>query len=140
MAVLRVACALLLLFYFENACAIRGGDVSEVTCKEKFAVAAAKQHFMSEVAKMPATTKAVCNWAAKGQDPAAREEALTYMRDELQSQKVTGCTQEMLEKGLDGYCACVKPMKTGLEEYCACSKRVEKGSKEQCAFVEPSVK
>ncbi|CAE7903011.1 unnamed protein product [Symbiodinium necroappetens] len=113
MAVLRLACALLLLFYFEKACAIRDRHVSEVQCNEKLAVAAAKQHFMIEVKKMPATTKALCNWATNGQNPDAREEALTYMRNELESDKhqVTGCTQEMLEKGLDKYCESVKQSK-----------------------------
>ena len=41
-AFLRLGCALMLLSYIENACAVRGGDVSEVKCKEELIVTAAK--------------------------------------------------------------------------------------------------
>ena len=63
---------------------------------------------MIEVQKLPAKTKALCNWAKTGQNPDAREEALTYMGTALEKLKVIGCTKEMLEKGLDKYCASVK--------------------------------
>ena len=48
MAFLRLGCALMLLFYIENACAVRQGHVSEVECKEKLVVTAAKQYFIIE--------------------------------------------------------------------------------------------
>eukprot|EP00439_Symbiodinium_sp_Y106_P068212 s968_g11.t1 len=108
MAFLRLGCALMLLFYIENACAVRQGHVSEVECKEKLVVTAAKEYFIIEVSKVPAKTRALCNWATNGLNPDAREEALTYMETELKEKKVTGCTKEMLETGLDKYCASVK--------------------------------
>ena len=48
MAFLRLGCALMLLFYIENACAVRQGHVSEVECKEKLVVTAAKEYFIIE--------------------------------------------------------------------------------------------
>ncbi|CAE7232303.1 unnamed protein product [Symbiodinium natans] len=103
MAFLRLACALMLLFYIENACAIRGGDVSNVECKEKLTVTAAKQHFMTEVQKMPATATALCNWATNGQNPDAREEALTYMAKQLSKLQVWIAEDWVLARCLESW-------------------------------------
>ncbi|CAE7751102.1 unnamed protein product, partial [Symbiodinium sp. CCMP2592] len=90
MAFLRLGCALMLLFYIENACAVREGHVSEVECKEKLTETAAQQYFIVEassykVGKIP--TKSLCEWATNGQNPDARKEALTYMKTALKKLK-----------------------------------------------------
>mmetsp|Transcript_29844 Transcript_29844/g.67223 ORF Transcript_29844/g.67223 Transcript_29844/m.67223 type:complete len:106 (+) Transcript_29844:75-392(+) len=103
----RLSSALLAVFLVGIASAVR--DETALKCKESLITAAVQTYLSQKQAEEPlATKKAQCNWATNGQNPAAREEAVTGMDESLKKHKVTGCTTQMLEEGLDAYCAKVK--------------------------------
>ncbi|CAE7373237.1 unnamed protein product [Symbiodinium pilosum] len=103
----RLGSVLLAFLFVGIASSVR--DDAQVKCKESL-VAAAMETYLNEKQKTDplATKKAQCNWATNGQNPDAREEAVTGMDEKLKKLKVTGCTTKMLEDGLDSYCAKLK--------------------------------